>query len=133
MIAGLRTPTDGVIEWNGEPFTHFDNDGLRAWTRGDAGTSPRAVQRRGEHRHGRPVRDAEPGPNRGCRPAGRREPGPTQGLPESGDGQSGANPDQGPSPDRSPADRHRRLDDTDESRGNRAPNLKLGGPKGLSP
>lgn len=30
MIAGLRTPTSGVIEWNGRTFADFDTDALRA-------------------------------------------------------------------------------------------------------
>ena len=30
MIAGLRVPTEGVIEWNGQPFAHWDTDALRA-------------------------------------------------------------------------------------------------------
>ncbi|MFI7376361.1 ABC transporter ATP-binding protein [Actinoplanes sp. NPDC049668] len=30
MIAGLRTPTEGAIEWNGRPFTHWDTEALRA-------------------------------------------------------------------------------------------------------
>ena len=30
MIAGLRTPTSGVIEWNGHPFADLDTEALRA-------------------------------------------------------------------------------------------------------
>jgi ATP-binding cassette subfamily B protein len=30
MIAGLRTPTEGTIEWNGQPLTAWDAAGLRA-------------------------------------------------------------------------------------------------------
>ena len=30
MIAGLRTPTAGVIEWNGQPYAHWDAEALRA-------------------------------------------------------------------------------------------------------
>ena len=30
MIAGLRTPTEGVIEWNGRPLSAWDPAGLRA-------------------------------------------------------------------------------------------------------
>lgn len=30
MIADLRAPTEGVIEWNGRPFVHWDPDALRA-------------------------------------------------------------------------------------------------------
>ncbi|MDG4795844.1 ABC transporter ATP-binding protein [Micromonospora sp. WMMD1082] len=29
MIAGLRTPSDGVIRWNGRPLPEWDRDGLR--------------------------------------------------------------------------------------------------------
>nr|WP_246607613.1 ABC transporter ATP-binding protein [Actinoplanes toevensis] len=32
MIAGLRTPTGGVIEWNGRPYGDWDTGGLRART-----------------------------------------------------------------------------------------------------
>jgi ATP-binding cassette subfamily B protein len=30
MIAGLRTPTAGAIEWNDQPFAHWDAEALRA-------------------------------------------------------------------------------------------------------
>ncbi|MFB9363604.1 ABC transporter ATP-binding protein [Actinoplanes nipponensis] len=30
MIASLREPTDGVIEWNGRPIEHWDRDSVRA-------------------------------------------------------------------------------------------------------
>ncbi|MGV9215674.1 ABC transporter ATP-binding protein [Micromonospora sp. RB23] len=30
MIATLRTPSDGTIEWNGQPMSEYDTDGLRA-------------------------------------------------------------------------------------------------------